>query len=159
MHSCYGCIHRRARNLDNDPIFKDAKAWSDFIGFHVRMSFLMAIAWVALMPAVVEFMISFDRKLPYSPLNFVVEIVVFLGAMALALVMLRKISRVVAVYLRRAISATAIANILTAAVLVVEVFLALVLMRLSYLQILRIYNVSASEADRIGRAMVEPFFR
>ena len=137
--------------MDKEPCFRNAKAWSDFIGFHVRMSFLMVLALVALMPAIVAYMIAFDTGTGYSPREHLLEIAFFLFMMALALAMFWKIVRVVFRYFAMNRWNRALTVALGTVVLLAEGFLAVVILRTTYLQALGLHDVERKDADRIGR--------
>ncbi|RST86169.1 hypothetical protein EJC49_12160 [Aquibium carbonis] len=111
----------------------------------------MALALVALMPAIVAFMIAFDTGSDYSAGDHLLEIGFFLVMMTLALVMFWKIARVVFRYFTTNGWSRAISLALGIVVLVAEGFLAVVILRTTYLQALSLNAVERKDADRIGR--------
>lgn len=136
--------------MDQEQVFRSAKNWSDFVGFHVRMSFLMVLALVGLMPAIVRFMIAFDAGQDYSVQDHLVEVAFFLFMMALALVMFWKIIRVVFRYVSGRGWSRPIAAAVVALVLAAEGFLTIVILRTTYLQALNLNAIEREHADRIG---------
>jgi len=145
--------------MDAEPSFKNAKAWSDFIGFHVRMSFIMVLALVGLMPAIVAFMLAFDGGPTYSGSDHLIEIGFFLFMMALALVTFWKIIRVVFRFFTRKGWGRVVAVALAIVVLAAEASLTAVILRATYLQALGLNAVERKDADRIGREMWESFWK
>lgn len=140
-----------------DEAMKAAKSWSDFLGFHVRISFVFLISLVALLPAIVAFMLAFDGDGEYDVRQFWLEILVFLFSLSLAGVMLWKIAWVVFSYFRARNLGFAGSALLTATIVAVDLFMAVVIFRASYTQALNLHHIPLAEADRIGREILKSY--